>query len=83
MVAMVAVGGGVLNSVIIELCWLWVGFLLFIMLFSFRLSNSSSTCSGLCLYFSGKFRPPPATLAMVAGGGGRVCGVIGLLVGFR
>ena len=42
----------------------------------FRLSNSKS--SGFYT-FSGEFMPPPATLTMVAGGGGRVCDIIGLL----
>ena len=36
--------------------------------------------SGLFLLDSGEFGPPPATLAMAAGGGGRVCSIIGLLV---
>ena len=51
------------------------------MMYCMRFFLSFSGCLDIDCYpdlFSGEFRPPPATLAMVAGGGGCLCGIIGL-----
>ena len=49
------------------------------MLLVYSFSGYQIVKAWVFIRFSGEFMPPPATLTMVAGGGGRVCDIIGLL----